>query len=137
MPRRVRRLIRWLLWLCAFMGSAEPRLLPFRWNVEQMVDPNHMLVIAINGKQTAPTIQARQGDTIVVEIRNSLKRELKIQWQGLVKVQNQRCNGMHRPILAGQTVTYCLASNQAGKYFYQSESKLQTDAGLKGLIVVL
>ncbi|KAF8012053.1 hypothetical protein BT93_I0242 [Corymbia citriodora subsp. variegata] len=137
MPRRIRRLIPWLLCFLAIMGFAEPRLLPFRWDVEQMTDPKHMLVIAINGDATAPTIRAQRGDTIVVEVRNSLGRELVIQWQILEKVLNRQCGGTDRPISAGQTASYCLAAKQAGQYSYQVESKLQRDAGLKGSVVVL
>lgn len=133
----MRGLIPWLVCVLAIVGSAERPSLRFLWDVEQRVDPKHMLVIAINGKAVAPKIFANSGDLIAVQIRNGLENELEIYWQGLQKVLNRQCNGTDQPIPAGQVVNYCLAAKQAGEFLYQAQSKLQRDAGLTGSIVVL
>lgn len=85
-------LILGLLCVSAMKGSAEPCRLTSestrlyrKWDVEKKVNLKHVQLIVINGNP-APTIEAQQGDTIVVQVTNGLGEDLVIVWQGIEKV---------------------------------------------------
>ncbi len=61
-----------------------------KWDVKyefKSPDCYKKLVITINGKSPGPTILAKQNDTIIVEVKNSLLTEnLAIHWHGIRQV---------------------------------------------------
>lgn len=76
--------------------SVEGRVRHHKWEVKyeyKSPDCFKKLSISINGKTPGPTIVAKQGDTIVVEVKNSLMTEnLAIHWHGIrqVNMPNQK-----------------------------------------------
>lgn len=62
----------------------------FKWEVEYIYwspDCVENMMIGINGRFPGPTIRARVGDTIVVELKNSLPTEgVVIHWHGIRQV---------------------------------------------------
>lgn len=64
--------------------------LHFKWDVEYVhwsPDCFDGLVLAINGQFPGPTIRARAGDTVVVELHNKLHTEgVVIHWHGIRQV---------------------------------------------------
>lgn len=85
-----------LLFLCffLFLGNfykAEARIRHYKWEVKyeyRSPDCFKKLVITINGKTPGPTIQAQEGDTVVVQLNNSLVTEnLAIHWHGIRQVR--------------------------------------------------
>ncbi|WZZ76960.1 hypothetical protein YC2023_088330 [Brassica napus] len=59
----------------------------FKWEVKyELKSPNcfEKLVITINGQFPGPTIKAQQGDTIIVELKNSFMTEnVAVHWHGI------------------------------------------------------
>ncbi|WOL19407.1 hypothetical protein Cni_G28205 [Canna indica] len=84
-----------------------------KWEVSyQFKSPDcfRKLAVTINGKTPGPMIDAQQGDTVVVEVKNSLLTEnLAIHWHGI---------------------------RQPGTYIYHAHYGMQRSAGLNGLIRV-
>jgi hypothetical protein len=84
-----------LLVLCFFIilvnfHIAEARVRHYKWEVKyeyKSPDCYKKLVITINGKTPGPTIQAQEGDTVIVEVNNNLLTEnLAIHWHGIRQV---------------------------------------------------
>lgn len=63
----------------------------FKWEAKyehKSPDCFTKLVITINGKSPGPTISAQKGDTVIVELKNSLLTEnLAIHWHGIRQVK--------------------------------------------------
>lgn len=72
--------------------TAEAKIRRYKWEVSyQFKSPDcyKKLVVAINGRTPGPTILAHQGDTIIVELKNSLVTEnIAIHWHGIRQVQS-------------------------------------------------
>ncbi|WP_336775253.1 multicopper oxidase family protein [Paenibacillus sp. MMO-58] len=96
--------------------------------------------ITFNGTVPGPLIRAKEGDTIRVILRNSLKKETSIHWHGL-HVPN-KMDGVpsftQHAIKPGETFTYEFTANHAGTYMYHSHfnSIEQIDKGLYGLLII-
>lgn len=85
-----------LLVLCHLIFSVavskvEARIRHYRWEVKyeyKSPDCFKKLVITINGGTPGPKILAQQGDTVVVELKNSLLTEnVAIHWHGIRQVR--------------------------------------------------
>lgn len=70
--------------------TAESRTLNYKWEVKsELKSPDcfKKLTITINGRSPGPTIYAHQGDTVIVELKNSLHTEnVAIHWHGIRQV---------------------------------------------------
>jgi len=89
------RAIPTLLILCFFLifgnfHNAEARNRHYKWEVKneyRSPDCFKKLVITINGITPGPTIQAQEGDTVVVQLNNTLMTEnLSIHWHEIRQV---------------------------------------------------
>lgn len=85
------KLVTLLLFLTLLsVPSAEAAIQYHKWEVKyeyKSPDCYQKLVITINGQTPGPTIEAQQGDTIVVELKNSLVTEnVAIHWHGIHQV---------------------------------------------------
>lgn len=69
---------------------AEAKARHFKWEVSNMFwspDCEEKVLIGINGQFPGPTIRARAGDTIHVELKNGLHTEgVVIHWHGIRQV---------------------------------------------------
>jgi L-ascorbate oxidase len=69
---------------------AEAKARHFKWEVSNMFwspDCEEKVLIGINGQFPGPTIRARAGDTIHVELKNALHTEgVVIHWHGIRQV---------------------------------------------------
>ncbi|RWW09440.1 hypothetical protein BHE74_00032249 [Ensete ventricosum] len=96
----------------------------FKWEVGYIYaspDCNEKVLIGINGKFPGPTIRAKAGDTIHVELKNALHTEgVVIHWHGIRQVSK-----------AGARCT-----RSAGTYFYHGHYGMQRAAGLYGSLIV-
>ncbi|KAK3411651.1 hypothetical protein EUGRSUZ_I00386 [Eucalyptus grandis] len=96
------------------MVSAEAGVRCYKWDVKyefKSPDCYKKLAITINRKTSGPTILARQGDTVIVEVTNGLVTEnLVIHWHRI---------------------------RQPGTYLYHAHYGMQREAGLYGSIRVL
>ena len=87
---------RYLLILLSFVffllqsQTAESRTLNYKWEVKsELKSPDcfKKVTLTINGRSPGPTIYAHQGDTVIVELKNSLFTEnVAIHWHGIRQV---------------------------------------------------
>ena len=84
-----------LILLCFFVflwesRTAESRTLYYKWEVKsELKSPDcfKKLTLTINGRSPGPTIYAHQGDTVIVELKNSFVTEnVAIHWHGIRQV---------------------------------------------------
>ncbi|XP_059432619.1 L-ascorbate oxidase-like [Corylus avellana] len=144
-----RRIMLKLLALCLFTSlmyvqTAEARIRHYKWEVKyeyKSPDCYEKLAITINGRSPGPTILAQQGDTIIVEVKNSLMLEnLAIHWHGIRQIGTPGMDGTEGvtqcPILPGDTFQYEFKVDRPGTYLYHAHYGMQREAGLYGSIRV-
>ncbi|KAL8160220.1 hypothetical protein V2J09_001757 [Rumex salicifolius] len=116
----------------------------FQWDVEYMLgapDCEERVVMAVNGQFPGPTIRARAGDTIHVDLTNKLTTEgVVIHWHGIRQLGTPWADGTASisqcPISPGQTFTYRFVVDKPGTYFYHGHYGMQRSAGLYGSLIV-
>ncbi|XP_042495832.1 L-ascorbate oxidase-like [Macadamia integrifolia] len=126
------------------LPTVEARIRHYKWEVKyeyKSQDCYKKLVITINGKTPGPSIIAQQGDTVVVELKNSLLTEnVAIHWHGIRQIGTPWSDGTEGvtqcPILPGETHTYKYVVDKPGTYLYHAHYGMQRAAGLYGSIRV-
>ncbi|XP_068496455.1 L-ascorbate oxidase-like isoform X1 [Phaseolus vulgaris] len=124
--------------------NAEARNRHYKWEVKneyRSPDCFKKLVITINGITPGPTIQAQEGDTVVVQVNNTLITEnLSIHWHEIRQIGTPWFDGTEGvtqcPILPGGTFIYQFVVDRPGTYLYHAQYGMQREAGLYGLIRV-
>jgi FtsP/CotA-like multicopper oxidase with cupredoxin domain len=95
-------------------AAVQAAVVEYDWTVDYLsVAPDcvQRLIIAINGQFPSPTIQAVQGDTVVVNLKNNLPTEgVTIHWHGIHQRGTPFYDGSsfvsQCPINPGETFTY-------------------------------
>ncbi|KAJ7562285.1 hypothetical protein O6H91_03G062500 [Diphasiastrum complanatum] len=113
----------------------------YKWKVDYLYfspDCVEKAIIAINGQYPGPTIVARAGDTIVVELENAMPTEsVVIHWHGIRQIGTPWFDGVpfvsQCPISPGETFTYKFVP---GTYFYHGHLGMQRAAGFYGSLIV-
>ncbi|KAF9594952.1 hypothetical protein IFM89_035522 [Coptis chinensis] len=126
------------------LQRAEAGIRRYEWEVKnefKSPDCYQRQVITINGRTPGPTILAQQGDTIIVELKNSLFVEnVAIHWHGIRQIGTPWSDGTagvtQCPILPGETFTYKFVVDKAGTYLYHGHYGMQRTDGLYGSIQV-
>ncbi|KAE8711486.1 L-ascorbate oxidase [Hibiscus syriacus] len=116
----------------------------FKWEVEYMYrspDCLEHIVMGINGQFPGPTIRAKAGDTIVVELTNKLHTEgVVIHWHGIRQLGTPWADGTASisqcAINPGETFKYRFKVDRPGTYFYHGHYGMQRSAGLYGSLIV-
>lgn len=96
-------------------------------------------VSAYNGTIPGPLIDARVGDRLRVNFRNSLAQPTTIHWHGVrLPATMDGSLAMQNPIAPGATFTYEFTFRDAGLYWYHPHvtGDLQVHRGLYGIIRV-
>ncbi|KAH6796660.1 Cupredoxin superfamily protein [Perilla frutescens var. hirtella] len=130
---------------CISVPKVEARVRRYKWEVKyeyKSPDCYRKLAITINGQSPGPSIIARQGDTIIVELKNSLLTEnTAIHWHGIRQIGTPWMDGTEGvtqcPILPGDTFEYKFGVDRPGTYLYHAHYGMQREAGLYGSIQVL
>ncbi|KAI8536192.1 hypothetical protein RHMOL_Rhmol10G0236900 [Rhododendron molle] len=139
------KLVTLLLFLSLLsVPSAEAAIRYHKWEVKyeyKSPDCYQKLVITINGQTPGPTIEAQQGDKIVVELKNSLVTEnVAIHWHGIHQRGTPWFDGVagvtQCPIVPGDTFVYKFVVDRPGTYLYHAHYGLQRANGLIGMIQV-
>ena len=95
--------------------------------------------IAINGSIPGPTLRFKEGEDVVIKVKNSLDEKTSIHWHGLLLDGSMDgvpgLNGFHG-IEPNTTFTYKFKVRQKGTYWYHSHSNLQEQQGVYGSIVI-
>ncbi|GBR21184.1 copper resistance protein CopA [Komagataeibacter nataicola NRIC 0616] len=93
----------------------------------------------IGGSVPGPILRWRQGDTVCINVTNTLADEdTSIHWHGLrLPATMDGVPGLSfAGIAPGQTFTYRFPVTQSGTYWYHSHSGMQEAQGLYGAIVI-
>jgi len=94
--------------------------------------------IAVNGSVPAPILRWRQGDTVILRVKNTLDEPTSIHWHGIRSPATM--DGVPGLSFAGigpgETFTYRIPVHQSGTYWYHSHSGFQEQVGLYGSIIV-
>lgn len=98
-------------------------------------------IFLINGQYPGPDITATEGDTVVVNVKNSLAHdELVIHWHGIPQVGTPYNDGnaavTQCPIGTGEVYSYRFLVPKAGTFMYHGHLGLQRSGGLYGKLVV-
>ncbi|KAH6836994.1 Plant L-ascorbate oxidase [Perilla frutescens var. hirtella] len=115
-----------------------------KWEVEYMhwfPDGREGVVIGINGQFPGPTIRARAGDTIHLNLTNKLHTEgVVIHWHGIRQIGTPWADGTASisqcAINPGETFVYRFKVDRAGTYFYHGHYGMQRSSGLYGSLIV-
>ncbi len=96
------------------------------------------IATAVNGSVPGPILRFREGDTVTLAVRNTLREPSSIHWHGILLP-----NGMDgvpgltfRGIMPGETFTYRFPVRQSGTYWYHSHSGMQEQTGLYGPLIL-
>ena len=94
--------------------------------------------IAVNGSVPGPTLRWREGETVTLNVTNTLRTPTSIHWHGIRSpAAMDGVPGMSfAGIAPGETFTYRIPLRQAGTYWYHSHSGFQEQVGLYGAIIV-
>ncbi|KAH8805453.1 iron transport multicopper oxidase fet3 [Xylogone sp. PMI_703] len=124
--------------------SRDPTVRHFSWNITKATRaPNGVRkdIFLINDQFPGPTIEARSGDTLEIEVFNSAEEEVSLHWHGL---HMRGANHMDGPvgitqcaIKQGRSFTYRVPiGDQVGTFWYHAHSEVQRADGLYGGLVV-
>ncbi|XP_020251265.1 L-ascorbate oxidase-like [Asparagus officinalis] len=116
----------------------------FRWEVGYLLwspDCEENVAIGINGQFPGPTIRAKAGDTIAVELKNGLHTEgVVIHWHGIRQFGTPWADGTASisqcAINPEETFVYRFKVDKPGTYFYHGHYGMQRSAGLYGSLIV-
>ena len=94
--------------------------------------------LTINDSLPGPLLRWREGDTITLNVSNSLDEDTSIHWHGILLPANMdgvpglSFSGIH----PGQAYRYQFTVKQSGTYWYHSHSGFQEQAGVYGPLVI-
>lgn len=133
----------WIIALVMMLGAQEVAAATREYHLElaeQMVNKadKDVLAITVNGGIPAPTLEATEGDELVIHVNNTMNQETSIHWHGLLVPNDQ--DGVPYmttpPIAAHSSATYRFPLRQHGTYWYHAHTGLQEQRGLFGGIVI-
>ncbi|EEH49915.2 uncharacterized protein PADG_05994 [Paracoccidioides brasiliensis Pb18] len=100
-------------------------------------------VYLINGRFPGPTIEARSGDRLIINVKNGLADEgVSVHWHGLHMKDGNRMDGttgVTQCAIAPQEsflYDFTISDSQSGTYWYHAHSGLQRADGLYGGLVI-
>ncbi|OOF95289.1 multicopper oxidase [Aspergillus carbonarius ITEM 5010] len=116
----------------------------FNWEVTaDYVRPDGVLkrVYLVNGLFPGPTVEARSGDRLIINVTNLLEDEsISVHWHGLhtENAMDGAVGVTQHPILPGSTFTYnfTIPADQSGTFWYHAHSGLIRADGLYGGLIV-
>ena len=94
--------------------------------------------IGINGTVPGPLIRMKEGEDVLIRVKNELDEDTSIHWHGILPpFQMDGVPGVSFDgIKPGTTFEYRYTLNQNGTYWYHSHSKLQEQFGHYGPLIV-
>ena len=92
----------------------------------------------VNGSVPGPLLRLREGETVTLNVRNTLSESTSIHWHGLLlpNAMDGVPGLTFRGIAPGETFTYRFPIRQAGTYWYHSHSGMQEQTGLYGPLIL-
>jgi multicopper oxidase len=97
-------------------------------------------MILVNDSLPGPMIRAREGDTIVVRLRNDLAEGTTIHWHGMTQLGTWQMDGVanvsQEPIPPGETFEYRFKAEPAGTHLWHSHTGVQYGEGMFGMLII-
>jgi len=92
----------------------------------------------VNGSLPGPTLCFREGDSVTVNVTNTLAEPTSIHWHGMLlpNAMDGVPGLTFRGIMPGETFTYRFPVKQSGTYWYHSHSGMQEQTGLTGALIL-
>jgi CopA family copper-resistance protein len=92
----------------------------------------------VNGSLPGPTLRFREGDTVTINVTNTLGEPTSIHWHGILlpNAMDGVPGLTFRGIMPGETFTYRFPVRQSGTYWYHSHSGMQEQTGLSGALIL-
>ncbi|KXV69157.1 copper resistance protein CopA [Acetobacter malorum] len=103
------------------------------------IDHKALNAPCVGGTVPGPVLRWRQGDTVAVNVTNTLRHEdTSIHWHGIrLPSDMDGVPGLSfTGIQPGETFTYRFRLHQSGTYWYHSHSGMQEAQGLYGAVVI-
>ena len=95
--------------------------------------------ITVNNQIPGPTLKFKEGEEVIINVKNSMNEPTSIHWHGILLPGNMDgvpgLNGF-KGIAPGEVFTYHFKIHQAGTYWYHSHSNFQEQQGLYGSIII-
>ncbi len=127
----------------AFAASGAPLLTGTHFDLELGLTPVNItglraMATAVNGSVPAPILRWREGDTVTLAVKNTMRETSSIHWHGIRSpTEMDGVPGLSfAGIAPGETYVYRIPLHQSGTYWYHSHSGFQEQTGLYGAIVV-
>ena len=102
------------------------------------LDGKTMHAPTVGGTVPGPILRFKQGDTVSINVTNTLDEPTSIHWHGIRTPANM--DGVpglsFGGIAPGETFTYRFKLHQSGTYWYHSHSGMQEAMGLYGAMVI-
>lgn len=94
--------------------------------------------IVVNDSLAGPTLRFKEGDTVCIQVTNTLADDTSIHWHGIVlpSVMDGVPGLSFAGIKPGESFLYQFTLKQNGTYWYHSHSGWQEQQGLYGAIVI-
>jgi CopA family copper-resistance protein len=91
----------------------------------------------VNGTVPGPTLRFREGETVTINVRNTLREATSIHWHGILlpNAMDGVPGLTFRGIMPGETFTYRYPVRQSGTYWYHSHSGMQEQTGMYGPLI--
>lgn len=131
----------------AFSSKASSGIIPpmpsDRWDLKIghtriSLDGKTMHAPTAGGTVPGPILRWKQGDTVSINVTNTLNEPTSIHWHGIRTPSNM--DGVpglsFGGIAPGETFTYRFKLHQSGTYWYHSHSGMQEAMGLYGAMVI-
>lgn len=132
----------WFLFIIIY--SINANIVEYTLNIaykQMTIDNFTKAVICINGLNIGPTIRANEGDTLKINVINSLLvKGITFHAHGISSRGTPFMDGVPMitqcPIVAGATMTYEFIVDKSGTYFYHAHVDLQREDAFYGALIV-
>ncbi len=138
--RKIYRIILLLLCILGISTSSYAKLVEYKLNVNEQkvnISGKEAIALSLNNSIPGPTITAKVGDILQVEVTNNLHTDTSIHWHGVLVPNNM--DGVPYvntpPIKPGRAFTYEFPIKHSGTYWYHAHSALQEQRGVYGSLV--
>ncbi|KAG9077249.1 laccase, multicopper oxidase, benzenediol:oxygen oxidorectuctase [Ceratobasidium sp. UAMH 11750] len=128
-----------------FKITDKPETREYHWVIEMKQgapDGFYRQMLVVNDQYPGPTIEANEGDTIVIHVENKLEKVgTSIHWHGLFQNGTAWMDGpagvTQCPIPAGGSFTYKFkVEGQYGTYWWHAHAGAQLSDGIHGALIV-
>src|SRR5699024_9364262 len=102
------------------------------------IDGQKGKAIGINGTVPGPLVRMKEGEEVLLRVKNTLDENTSIHWHGILPpfVMDGVPGVSFDGIEPGRTFEYRYTLHQNGTYWYHSHTELQEQLGLYGPIIV-